>query len=295
MKIIISSLPNNSWWGNGTPQYEDNPAMVEGAIPNQQLLESEWDNLYQILTKKSDTFNIIPFPPILDGINSENWKHDFVFVRDLFVSNQKDEVVVARFREKERQAEEEIIAEWLNKNNIISHILPDDKEYFVEGGEFYFCPNENILFAGNSRNNHAGNTKTAELLNIHELVELTSNAFHLDTIFTPVFNKDNDICLIIVCTKLLDANSLRRLKDFTNKLGIQLLDIPQEEAIGSGTQLGSFAVNCLPLPGILLGSSPFVSKAVNLALAEHNITHTIVPLTQFRQSGGSVHCSTNEL
>ena len=105
MKIIISSLPNNPWWGNGTPQYEDNPAMVLGTQPNQELLEREWKALSQMLTEKSLALDIIPFPSKLDGMNSKKWKHDFVFVRDLYVGNQRGDVVIARFREKERQGE----------------------------------------------------------------------------------------------------------------------------------------------------------------------------------------------
>ena len=247
------------------------------------------------IIKPYDDLDIIPFPSKLDDLNSDSWKHDFIFVRDLFVSNQNGDVVVARFREKERQAEEEIIEEWLMQQDVKVHKLPFDKNYFVEGGEFYFCPQENILFAGTGRNNTIGNTKTAELLNVDELVELSTEAFHLDTVFTPVLNKQNELCLVIVCTQLLEYESLQRLQTFTKTKGIQLLDIPLEETIGLGTQLGSFAANCLPLPGILLGSSAFVSESVNLALAEHNITHSIVPLTQFRLSGGSVHCLTNEL
>jgi len=295
LKIIISALPENPWWGKGTPQYADNPAMVQGTIPNQTILESEWKKFYQKLGKYSQELDIIPFPSILDGDYTEDWKHDFVFARDLFVSNKKNEVVIARFKEKERQAEEEIIEEWVSKNEINYHKLPYDKEYFVEGGEFYFCPNENILFAGSSRNNSVGNNKTAELLNVHSLVEIHSNAFHLDTLFTPVFNEDNSLCMIIACTKLMDIDSKNRLLSLTKKLGIDFLEIQPEEAIGSGNNLGSFAVNCLPLQGVLLGSAPFTSQAVNSALKIHNITHSIIPLTQFRLSGGSVHCLTNEI
>ena len=111
MKIIISSLPNNPWWGNGTPQYEDNPAMILGTRPNQELLEKEWQDLVRMLTKKFHSIDIIPFPSKLDEKNSEKWKHDFVFVRDLYVSNQRGDVVIARFREKERQGEVKIIEE----------------------------------------------------------------------------------------------------------------------------------------------------------------------------------------
>ena len=27
MKILISKLPKNPWWGHGTPMYENNPVM----------------------------------------------------------------------------------------------------------------------------------------------------------------------------------------------------------------------------------------------------------------------------
>ena len=295
MKIIISSLPNNPWWGNGTPQYEDNPAMVLGTQPNQELLEREWKALSQMLTKKSLALDIIPFPSKLDGMNSNKWKHDFVFVRDLYVSNQRGDVVVAQFREKERQAEVKIIEEWLMDQDVKVHTLPNDNNHFIEGGEFYYCSNENILFAGESRNSRKGNEKTAELLDVEELVILRSNSFHLDTLCTPVFNSDNQLCLLIVCTTLLEKESINQLKKLTHDRNIPILEIPPEEAIGTTNKLGSFAVNCLPLPGQLIGAAEFISEIVRTALTEHNITHSVVSLTQFHLSGGSVHCLTNEL
>ena len=295
MKIIISSLPNNPWWGNGTPQYEDNPAMVLGTQPNQELLEREWKALSQMLTEKSLALDIIPFPSKLDGMNSKKWKHDFVFVRDLYVSNQKGDVVIARFREKERQGEVKIIEEWLMDQDVNVHTLPNDDYHFIEGGEFYYCSNENILFAGESRNSRKGNEKTAELLDVEELVILRSNSFHLDTLCTPVFNSDNQLCLLIACTALLEKESVYQLKKLMHNRNIPLLEIPPEEAIGTTDKLGSFAVNCLPLPSQLIGAAEFKSETVRTALIEHNITHSVVSLTQFHLSGGSVHCLTNEL
>ncbi|GIS26914.1 MAG: hypothetical protein CM15mP127_12870 [Gammaproteobacteria bacterium] len=41
MKILISHLPKNKWWGHGTPIYKDNPAMRQGIVPNQELVEIE--------------------------------------------------------------------------------------------------------------------------------------------------------------------------------------------------------------------------------------------------------------
>ena len=295
MKIIISSLPNNPWWGNGTPQYKDNPAMILGVQPNQKLVEREWRALSQMLTETSLDLHVIPFPLKLDGMNYKKWKHDFVFVRDLYVSNQRGDVVIARFREKERQAEEKIIEAWLMDQNVKVHTLPNDDDHFIEGGEFYYCSNENILFAGESRNSRKGNEKTAELLDVEDLVILRSNSFHLDTLCTPVFNSDNQLCLLIACTALLEKESVNQLKKMMHNRNIPLLEIPPDEAIGTTDKLGSFAVNCLPLPGQLIGAAEFKSETVRTALAKHNITHSVVSLTQFHLSGGSVHCLTNEL
>ena len=295
MKIIISSLPNNPWWANGTPQYGDNPAMVLGTQPNQELLEREWKAFSQMFTEKCLIIDVIPFPSKLDGINSNKWKHDFVFVRDLYVSNQRGGVVIARFREKERQAEVKIIEEWLMDQDVKVHTLPNDNNHFIEGGEFYYCSNENILFAGESRNSRKGNEKTAELLDVEDLVILRSNSFHLDTLCTPVFNSDNQLCLLIACTALLEKESMNQLRKMMHNRNIPILEIPPEEAIGTTNNLGSFAVNCLPLPGQLIGAAEFKSETVRTALTEHNITHSVVSLTQFHLSGGSVHCLTNEL
>lgn len=295
MKIIISSLPNNPWWGNGTPQYEDNPAMVLGTQPNQELLEKEWKNFSQILAEKYPAIDVIPFPSTLDGINSNKWKHDFVFVRDLYVSNQRGDVVIARFRQKEREAEQKIIEEWLMGQNVKVHSLPDNDNHFMEGGEFYYCANENILFAGESRNSRKGNEKTADILGVEELIILKSNSFHLDTLFTPVFNSDNQLCLLIACTTLLEKESVNQLKKMMYNRDIPILVISPEEAIGTTSKLGSFAVNCLPLPGQLIGAAEFKSETVKTTLKEHNIAHSAVSLTQFHLSGGSVHCLTNEL
>ena len=54
MKILISHLPKNKWWGHGTPIYKDNPAMKQGLVPNQELVEIEMYIMTQL-------FNRLPF------------------------------------------------------------------------------------------------------------------------------------------------------------------------------------------------------------------------------------------
>ena len=190
MKIFITSLPENNWWGNGTPKYADNPAMVEGAMPNQKILIREWTQLKQKITHSGVKLEVVPFPPVLDGDDSTNWKHDYVFFRDLYVTNLSGEAVLARFREKERQAEVEVVKEYLsNKNQLTIHQLPEDSDCYMEGGELYYCPMEKVLFAGESRNSKMGNELTAKFLHVDELNHLQRQFLLLAPSINMLLNK----------------------------------------------------------------------------------------------------------
>ena len=93
----------------------------------------------------------------------------------------------------------------------------------------------------------------------------------------------------------MEKESANDMKDFADKMSIELVDVDPEDSIGTKEQLGEFAVNCCPLPGYLIGPTRFRSLKVNELLKELEVMHITVPTTQFRLSGGSVHCLTNEL
>ncbi len=58
----------------------------------------------------------------------------------------------------------------------------------------------------------------------------------------------------------------------------------------------SVAVNCLALPGVLIGETNFSTKGVEEKLKNMQIEHVITPTTQFNKySAESIHCLTNEL
>ena len=124
---------------------------------------------------------------------------------------------------------------------------------------------------------------------------MKSDVFHLDTLFTPVINKKNQLAAMIACTSLMENESAVNLKNFAKKLSIELIEVGPEDSIGTNNQLGEFAVNCCPLPGYLIGPTRFRSLKVNKILKELEVMHITIPTTQFRLSGGSVHCLTNEL
>lgn len=295
MKILISSLPRNPWWGHGTPIYENNPAMREGVVPNQTLVEIEMELMNHLFSLLPVETVLVDFPHILDKHNFDLRKHDFVFVRDLFTSNRNGRIVISKFREKARQLEADIMEVYLNGLGYKTLRIDETSDMYAEGGEFYYCKNENILFSGLSRNNIAGSEKVSDLLDANELILIKTNAFHLDTIFTPVFNMKNELVALILCMDLIEKESKVSIVEFCKKRSIELIDVPPEDAIGTDIHLGEFAVNCLPIPGYLIGPARFRSDSVDPLLKSLGVMHISLPMTQFRLSGGAVHCLTNEL
>ena len=295
MKILISHLPKHNWWGHGTPIYKNNPAMKQGMVPNQELVEIEMYMMTQLFNRLPFEVVEINFPNFLDKHNKEDRQHDFVFVRDLFVSNQNGRVIISKFSEKARQVESDIMEIMLDSMGYETIRIPDTINATAEGGEFYYCSGKKILFSGVCRNNVKGAEWVAQEFSVNELVIMKSNVFHLDTIFTPVINKDNELAAMIACTALMEKDSIINLKSFAKRLSLELVEVDPEDSIGTVDQLGEFAVNCCPLPGYLIGPTRFRSLKVNQLLKELDVMHITVPTTQFRLSGGAVHCLTNEL
>ena len=292
MKILISQLPNSPWWGKGVPMYDDNPAMRLGASPNQSLLRSERLKLISILNELGVEVVELPFPTIF---NTEPIKHDFVYIRDPFITNQNGKAVILRMKEPTRRGESTMAGQLLEKMGLEIVRIPDKPGLYAEGGEFYFCPAENILFSGQCRNSVSGMEAVAEALNVSELVIIQSHSYHLDTYFTPVLNREGHVCALILCMDIVSVKSSRDLREFAERKNIPIIDIPLEDAIGTAANPGSFAANALPLPGVLIGPNHFSDRTIDDQLKEMGVKRIVTPTTQFELSGGSIHCITNEL
>ena len=295
MKILISHLPKHDWWGHGTPIYKNNPAMKQGVVPNQELVQIEMYMLTQLFTQLPIDVVEIDFPYFLDKQNTNQRQHDFVFVRDLFVSDQNGKIIISKFSEEARQIEADIMQAMLESMGYKTIRFPEGTSATAEGGEFYLCPKDKILFSGICRNNLKGAEWVAEEFNIDELVIIKSKAFHLDTLFTPVLNKENRLAAMIACTSLMETDSVDSIRSLAKRKNIELVEVEPEDAIGTKNELGEFAVNCQPLPGYLIGPTRFRSNKVAPLLKELKVMHITVPTTQFRLSGGAIHCLTNEL
>ncbi len=196
MKIAISSLPKKPWWSDGIIGYKDNPFMKNGTVPNQNLLIKERLNLIATLKKNKIEVIEFPFPKILE---ESKFGHDYVFMRDSFISDLNGNVLMLKFAEKKREAETEIVANELEKLNFNLKELPTKENILAEGGEFYFCQKDKLLFSGINRNTIAGAEYVASFLNANELILIDTPSFHLDTVFTTVFDKQRALSAMIVC------------------------------------------------------------------------------------------------
>ena len=292
MKIAISKLPNNPWWGTGVISYKDNPVMRDRVIPDQDLLIRERLNL--INTMKNNKLDVVEFS-FPKELENNKYGHDYVFIRDTFISDLNGNALLLKFSQKNRNAESQIISGYLEKLDFNIKELPNKKNMFAEGGEFYYCPKENLLFSGVTRNSISGAEEVASFLKVNELIIVETKAFHLDTVFTTVFDHDGSLCAVIVCKKLISKNSMKRLDEFASSTNIKIFNIPSHDAIGSSKNIGSLAVNNLSVPGLLISSSRFSNSSVIEELDSMNIKMEVSQVSQFQLSGGSIHCLTNEL
>ena len=287
MKVSFTFLPKYPWWGSGTPAYENNLAMKLGAIPDQKRVEKEHANVLKTLQKYTKV-EIFPFPKQLDanGLN----RHDFVFTRDAFVSNQKGDIVISNFSERERQPEAECMAGYLEEKGYQLHRL--SYSAFAEGGEFYYVYQDDLLFAGICRNNIHGISETARLLNIKNIQIVESDSFHLDTVFSLLLTKDGHLTGIIACLELI--KNRQSIEQFAKKRGIALIDILFIDTIGADGK-GRISVNCLPVPGYLIGGDRFITPYVEEKIKKLGIIHVVTSVSQYKLSGGGIHCLANEL
>ncbi len=292
MKIVLSKLPESGWWRNGIPQYKDNPAMKKGQIPINSLLINERNTLIKSIRKEGHDIIELDFPKQLD---SKNPKHDFVFIRDSFISNQNGKAIILRAGEPKRRIENKIVKELLEPLQEDICEIPNKSGWRADGGEFFYCVNNKVLFSGLQRNTQKGVNFVAEELNVNEVVLLKGDGFHLDTFFTPALNKDGYIVALIICEKFLHPKSKKHLFDYADNNNIPIFNIPESDTLGTKTQTGKFSVNALPLPGILLKPDYFSNPIIDEQLSELGIKTKITPTSQFQLSGGSVHCVTNEL
>ena len=249
IKIALSALPKNDWWGSGIVAYPDNDMMVDGAIPNQSVLEHEYQKLVSLIKRLGLETVIVPFSNTLE----KEGKFDFIFMRDHFLCNKNKKIVMCNMRLEERLNEGKFAIETMKQSGHTVNYLPT-QDCLAEGGEFFYLSKENILLSGLCRNNLKGAESMAELMEVDQLHIIESDGYHLDTAICPIFNDEYD-CVGINCAKeVFDDKNYHILKDICKKYSWELLDIENRD-MKKSLEARS-AMNCLTLPGLLVGTSP---------------------------------------
>ncbi len=286
-KIAISSLPQSGWWPNGITAYEDNDMMSNGSYPNQSLLKEEYLSLIKILNKYSLEIMNIPFKKELET----HGKYDFVFMRDHFLCNTNKDIVMCNMKLSERMNEGEFVISNLESAGYNISFLNND--CIAEGGEFFYLPKENILLAGQCRNNLNGAEQMAEKLKVSNLYIIPSGGYHLDTSIAPIFNSNYD-CIGIICAKeVFNHKQFLNFSTICNQNNWDIIEVEhydKNESIQFRTSM-----NSLSLPGLMIGSATLKDKKIIDFTSVNDIILDTTPASQFNLSGGSIHCLTNEL
>ncbi|OIN88880.1 hypothetical protein AUJ59_03090 [Candidatus Beckwithbacteria bacterium CG1_02_47_37] len=185
--------------------------------------------------------------------------------------------MISNFSERQRQPEAEARKAQFKQLPYKINILPD--QAFAEGGEFLYAPKESLLFCGQSRNNALGNRLVARWLKIKYWFTVISHGYHLDTVMALVKDRSDRVKAVLVCWDRI--KNKRPLAAFLMARKIPAFTVEPVDSIGNGV-LGTLAINCLVLPGIMVGGDRFQTRGLAARL-----------ITGF--SGGSIHCLTNEL
>ena len=287
IKIAVSSLPSLGWWPNGISAYQDNDMMIDGAIPNQELIRYEHMQLISTIKKFGFELIEIPFKKSLEMKN----KYDFVFMRDHFVCNRQKNIVICNMKLSERMNEGEFVINELEELKYNISFL--DNDCIAEGGEFFYLPKENVLLAGQGRNNLRGAEQMAEKLKVSELHIISSSGYHLDTSIAPIFNNSHD-CIGIICAReVFNNKEINNLRNICVSYQWELIEIEHQD-INSSISFRT-AMNGLTLPGLFIGCKKLNQKPISEFALSNGITFDSTEVSQFNLSGGSVHCLTNEL
>lgn len=307
---ITTLSPSISWWyKNGIPSPTNeiwiNHALKIGTIPNQDHIFSQHLNLVKELEKIANVQVLnIWFP---DKNNTEI-KDNSVFIRDAFLSNQKDKILISRFRNPSRINQSQIIGEMIKKKletlSIYRDIVtpPNEKNLYFEGGDFRYNQMDNILSIwfnpdkNTSRNSETGIKWVQHEMNIpdNNCIYVHSKWFHIDTVLWLVTNTNGKIVACLACPDLI-SNYDDVVNQYTRH-GIQMLPIDSKYGINSPASKiqGLWTVNTLNINEYLISGGKFDNKTEDL-LEELGIKRRIVNVSEFWLAGGWVHCLTNQI
>ncbi|MFH1193506.1 MAG: hypothetical protein V1661_00760 [bacterium] len=299
-EIILIDLPaGRGCWYSGYPvhrgeseesvNYATIYANKKHIIPDQAILKNDFNNFVKILKSAGFVLHILPFPEVLN--QPDDLHHDAVFARDAGLMFG-DYWIKARFNVLSREAESDVCAEMISKK-FGKKILEPPPGAYLEFGETFFLQTQDgsYYFGGLSRANEEGHDFVRTIVNPDNYCLIKSKGYHLDTVFSPVLNSENELAAFVVAEEMLSPESLNNLKKFN----VEIISVDLADSSGTKEKLGNCAVNSLVAPGVMINSAKFLTPGVETRIAELGIKRFIAPLSYFHFAGGSCHCLTNEI
>ncbi len=288
MALVISDLPKSDWWGRGIPEHQHNWMTKKHLLPRQDIIEHSYAHLVETLSALAE-LTVIPFPDALDS--PACYAHDFIFIRDSFISNNRGDVMMSNFSERTRQVEATYMHGWLQRKGYTVRTV--SQTAYVEGGEFHYLPQEQLLLAGINRNNKEGVDAVSKFLQVKDVCIIKSEAYHIDTTVGIVLDVSGKCCAVLACRDAV--SNYKELEEWCRRYGLHLIPLDGIDGMGKPQTPGTFAVNGLSIPGYLVSCAEFQTPGVEDVLTSQGIRHIIVPLHDLTFTGGAIHCLTNEL
>jgi len=249
-------------------EYSINPWMG-GKKVDLNLAKLQWKTL--VTTLESLGVEIVYIDPVPE-------LPDMVFTANAGIVHEND-VILSNFRYIERQPEREVNKKWFEENGYICHVLPD--EIMFEGRGDCFIINNKIISAHGFRSSIKTQSNITNIFNLEGTHVLLRDPrfYHLDT------------CLVV-----LEDNIHYRLgmyypgafedKNLGDKLGIDLIKIPEEDAC-------RFVCNSIVVDNnvILPAGNDYTCEL----LTDMGYNCHPVNVSEFLKSGGGPRCLVLEL
>jgi len=277
---------------------EGNHAMELNANkrPDNDKLEQELAACRTLYEESGVRYLLKPFSPILDAL----YRHDGVFCTDAMVTTQGKSgsplAFKSNFSAHFRQPEAESLERFMKLQSIRTITLESEQK--LEGGDAHYTPYDHLYIGGLFRANERGHQAVIEQSDVTDVALLKTEGFHVDTVLVPALDVRGKLKAIIACRQAIERASWDILNAFAARNSAELLDIAPIDSIGSGEQHysdGQYAVNCMPLPGVLLGNGSFQTPGIEDRLKELGIEHQCSPMPECAKSGGAFHCLTQQI
>ena len=244
-------------------EYSINPWMVEGVSVNLELAKQQWENLKTTIEQAGASVEVVP---------PHEQYPDLVFTANSGIINE-DKVLIANFKYKERQGEEEIYSNWFSENGYTVSRIPSDFKF--EGRGDAFVLDEYLVGSYGIRSDKEALLYIASEFGLKpKIAELADPKFyHLDTCFQqlPTENKE-----AIFYPKAFKDETLSEFADIFN-----LIPVSEDDA-------NKLACNAVVINDTVIFPSEDIE--VMEKIRELGLNAVSANVSEFLKSGGACQC-----